>query len=383
VSADEPTPRERFARHQRRWRARWAINEADSGGRLHAEAEDPYRTCFQRDRDRILHCSAFRRLDYKTQVFIPHVQDHLRTRLTHTLEVAQIGRDLARTLRVNEDLVEAVALAHDLGHPPFGHTGEAALDELMAENGHFEHNRQSLRVVSYLEHPYPGFRGLNLTRTVCECLAKHTTRYDTPDIAGVDTAGEAPIEGQLVDACDEIAYTSADVEDALQAGWITAAKLAELDLWRAAWRRAERLAPGAREIHKQIRATKALLAILAEDVVTATLATLERLKIDNVAAVRAAAEKCVTFSDAVAGPLRQVQDFLYREVYTNDAARPEASDARRRLAELFGHFIAHPDALPARYESRIGDDGLHRTVCDYIAGMTDRFCTTEHTRLCP
>ncbi len=383
MSDAEPAPRERFARHHRRWLAEWAIAEADSGGRVHAEAEDPYRTCFQRDRDRVVHCSAFRRLDYKTQVFIPHEQDHLRTRLTHTLEVAQVGRDIARVLRVNEDLVEAVALAHDLGHPPFGHTGEEVLDALMADHGHFEHNRQSLRVVSYLEHPYPGFRGLNLTRAVRECLAKHTTGYDTPGDGDIDTAGQAPVEGQLVDVADEIAYTSADLDDALQAGWIRTEQLDELELWRTAWQRAERLAPAARDIHKQIRATKTVLSILAEDIVTAALETIERLGLDSPAAVRAAGTKCVAFSEAVAGPLRQLQGFLHREVYTNDAARPKAAAGRQCIADLFGHFIDHPSSLPSRYAGRIDGDGVHRVVCDYIAGMTDRFCTREHARLCP
>jgi dGTPase len=169
-----------FLQHQRSWLCPQATGEWDSGPRPHAEQEHPYRTCFQRDRDRVIHCSAFRRLDYKTQVFVPHEQDHFRTRLTHTLEVAQVARTLARALRANEDLTEAVALAHDLGHPPFGHAGESALAEQMAEHGHFEHNRQSLRIVDYLEHPYPAFRGLNLTAAVRECLARHSTRYDTP-----------------------------------------------------------------------------------------------------------------------------------------------------------------------------------------------------------
>ncbi|MHC4983570.1 MAG: dGTP triphosphohydrolase, partial [Planctomycetota bacterium] len=205
-------PRERYEAFQAERLAGCAVKERDSGGRAVAEDQHPYRTCFQRDRDRVVHCSAFRRLDFKTQVFVPHEQDHFRTRMTHTLEAAQIGRDLARALSLNEDLIEAVSLAHDLGHPPFGHAGEEALAELMAESGGFEHNRQSLRAVDYLEHPYPQFRGLTLTRVVRECLAKHESRCDSPACEEFDDGLLAPLEGQLVDLADEIAYTAADLE---------------------------------------------------------------------------------------------------------------------------------------------------------------------------
>jgi len=374
--------RESFFDLQRQWLAPYAIGEADSGGRLYDEPAHPYRTCFQRDRDRILHCSAFRRLDYKTQVFVPHEQDHFRTRLTHTLEVAQIARNLARALRVNEDLVEAAALAHDLGHPPFGHAGEQTLDELMADHGHFEHNRQSLRVVDYLEHPYPAFRGLNLTAAVRECLAKHTTRYDAPMSDEFDLSRPAPVEGQLVDACDEIAYTSADVDDALAAEWITPRQLDELELWRMAWQRAEQAAPGARPIHMQIRAAKGILAILADDLLAATTAGLAAMNVDSPRAVRAAAGRCVTFSPNVAAALTQLQEFMYRHVYTHEFNRAATDEGRRCIADLFALFTTGPEALPPRYLARVDTDGLHRVACDYIAGMTDRFCRQEHGRLC-
>jgi len=230
----ELTPREAYEARQQDYLSGCAVGEHQSGGRRHGEAPHPYRTCFQRDRDRIMHCSAFRRLDFKTQVFVPHECDHFRTRLTHTLEVAQIGRAIGRALRLNEDLIEATALAHDLGHPPFGHCGEGVLDELMADEGGFEHNRQSLRVVDYLEHPYPAFRGLNLTAAVRECLARHQTRYDTPACGDFDASLQAPLEGQVVDLADEIAYTAADLEDALAAEWIITDDLASLALWRRA-----------------------------------------------------------------------------------------------------------------------------------------------------
>lgn len=376
------SPRETFAANQRQWLAPCAVGESDSGGRTCPEPEHDYRTCFQRDRDRILHCSAFRRLDYKTQVFVPHVQDHFRTRMTHTLEVAQIARCLARALRLNEDLTEAAALAHDLGHPPFGHAGEAALDELMADHGHFEHNRQSLRVVDYLEHPYPAYRGLNLTGVVRECLAKHTTRYDSPICDDFDLSLHAPAEGQLVDACDEIAFTSSDVDDALGAGWITVEQLTELQLWRLAWDRAEAAAPDARFIHKQIRATKAVVAVLADDLLATTEANLAATAPDSPAAVRHAAAKCVAFTPATAAALGELQDFLYANVYTHQASVIKSRESRRRIVDLFTLFTGRPESLPARYAGRVDTDGLHRVACDYIAGMTDKYCIQAHAKLC-
>jgi len=297
------------------------------------------------------------------------------------LEVAQVGRDLARALRANEDLTEAVALAHDLGHPPFGHAGESALADLMVDHGHFEHNRQSLRVVDYLEHPYPAFRGLNLTSVVRECLAKHATRYDAPVCTEFDPRLQAPIEGQLVDACDEIAYTCADVEDALQAEWITREQLDGLELWRTAWRQTQRDAPHARDIHKQIRATKALLAILADDLLATTLANVSAMGLDSPQAVRKAPSKCVAFSEAAAPALRLMQDFMLNQVYTNDICLQKDAEARRGITDLFELFVERPETLPPRYQARADADGLHRVACDYIAGMTDRFCIQEHQRL--
>lgn len=374
--------RQAFEVSHRNWLGPWAIAEADNGGRQHHEPEHAYRTCFQRDRDRIIHCSAFRRLDYKTQVFVPHERDHYRTRLTHTIEVAQAGRDLARALRLNEDLVEAVALAHDLGHPPFGHAGEAALAELMADHGYFEHNRQSLRVVEYLEHPYPDFRGLNLCRVVRECLAKHTTRYDTPASGDFDPNTSAPMEGQLVDLCDEIAYTSADVEDALQIGWITREGLGEQPLWQRAWHRAEDAAPHARAIHKEIRAAKNLIAVLADDLVAASSARLASLSPRSPQDIRQASKQSVCFSESIRRQLDALQDFLFQHVYSHERTRASDEEGRRCITGLFEHLVRQPTDLPSRYARRVEHDGLQRVVCDYLAGMTDRYCRSEHDRLC-
>ncbi len=373
--------REQFEQAHRALLAPHAIAEADCGGRAHAEREHAYRTCFQRDRDRVVHCSAFRRLDFKTQVFVPHEHDHFRTRMTHTLEVAQIGRTIGRALRLNEDLIETVALAHDLGHPPFGHGGEAVLDELMRGDGGFEHNRQSLRVVDYLEHPYPQFRGLNLCRVIRECLAKHQTRYDRPVCPEFDLSLQAPLEGQLVDLADEIAYTSADLEDALAAGWLDMEKIAHLELWRQAWATAEADAPDARAIHKRIRACKAVLAMMADDVIATTAGNISATGVASPDDVRRANGRLVAFSPAVATAVRQMQDFLLREVYIHPRADEKDRATREMIGFLFGAFVADAGLLPERYRGRIDAEGLHRVVCDYIAGMTDRYCREEYAKL--
>ena len=361
--------------------APWAVGEADSGGRAVSEPPHSYRSCFQRDRDRIVHCSAFRRLDFKTQVFVPHEHDHYRTRLTHTLEVAQIGRTLGRALGLGEDLIEAVALAHDLGHPPFGHGGETVLDELMADHGRFEHNRQSLRIVDYLEHPYPQFRGLNLTRVVRECLAKHETRYDTPICEEFDTSLLPPLAGQLVDRADEIAYTSADLEDALAAGGLAVEQLGDLELWRRAWRAAEADAPNARPIHKRIRACKAVLAAMADDLLETTARNIDEMSIRSPDDVRRAVRRCVSFSMETAAAVEQMQDFLLHNVYLCGENIAHDCEGRAMIRGLFEAFAADASLLPPRYAKRIEADGLYRVVCDYIAGMTDRYCKQQHERL--
>ena len=381
MAGDDPTLRGRFEQWHGRYLAPQAVHDAESERRAFPETPHRYRTGFQRDRDRIVHCSAFRRLDFKTQVFVPHEHDHFRTRMTHTLEVAQIARTLARALRLTEDLAEAVALAHDLGHPPFGHAGEAALDELMAEDGRFEHNRQSLRIVDYLEHPYPDFRGLNLSRVVRECLARHETQYDTPICEDFDPSLRAPLEGQVVDLADEIAYTAADLDEALAAGWIRVEELAELSLWRRAWARAQAAAPHARAIHKRIRACKALVAAMADDLLDDTARRIDGLAVDSPEAARHAPQRCVGFSPAMARDVSAARAFLLERVYRH----PRSAEADRRAADvirrLFTAYVNNEALLSERYRRRIATDGLARVVCDYIAGMTDRFCRQEHGRV--
>jgi dGTPase len=379
---DSPgTIRGSYQRHQDGWLSPAAVRERQSGGRAFNEPEHPYRTCFQRDRDRIVHTSAFRRLDYKTQVFVPHEHDMFRTRLTHTVEVAQVARSLARAMRLNEDLAEAVALAHDLGHPPFGHGGESELDALMADHGGFEHNRQSLRVVDYLEHPYPDFRGLNLTRAVRECLAKHETRYDTPSSDEFDPSQRAPLEGQLVDQADTIAYTAADLEDALMARWIQPADLETLQLWQRAMSLARASWPDARPIPLQNRAVKTVLALLADDLVTNSLAAIEAAAIGDPDAVRRHPTRLVGLSEPMAAALDETSAFLMSNVYLHRDNTAKDRESRRVLRELFEALVARPAMLPDRYARRIDRDGLQRTVCDYVAGMTDRYCHREYARV--
>jgi dGTPase len=362
---------------------------ADSARRLHDEPLQPDGHPFRIDRDRILRCTAFRRLDFKTQVFVPHEHDHVRTRLTHTLEVAQVARNLARDLDLNEDLAEAVALAHDLGHPPFGHVGEAVLDDLMRNAGQegFEHNRQSLRIVDYLEHPFPTFRGLNLAQPTRCCLAKHETRYDAPTDAEFAHLALAPLEGQVVDLADEIAYTTADLEDALVAGWLIESDLRDQPLWQRAWAFAEQHWPGARPIHKRIRANAAVLELLCSDALDQTRENLQTVHIDNPES--APSNRTVALPEESAEQLDALQQLLLQRVYKHPVLVSQETLAEGILRDLFAHYAGKPAELPARYARRIDppppDDptggGLYRVLCDYIAGMTDRFCRAEHARL--
>jgi len=383
TSPEIPSTASQFEAGHADWLASYAVTEDRCGGRKHPEQTHDYRTCFQRDRDRIVHCSAFRRLDFKTQVFVPHQHDHFRTRMTHTLEVALIARTLGRALRLNEDLIEAAALAHDLGHSPFGHGGEAVLDELMSGHGGFEHNRQSLRVVDYLEHPYPGFRGLNLTRVVRECIARHETAYDTPACPEFADDLQAPLEGQIVDAADEIAYTSADLEDALASECIEAAQLEALSLWRRAWAAAKQQAPDAREIHLRIRACKNVLEIMASGLLDATVRRIEALgRAPSPDAVRHAAGKCAGFGDELVGEVRALQQFLMDNVYLAGENANRDTESRRVIGGLFARYVTDESLLPERYRGRVDTDGLHRVICDYIAGMTDRYCKARYDEIC-
>lgn len=365
--------------------ASFAVRAAETLGRVHADPADADRDPFELDRDRIVASTAFRRLQGKTQVFVYDEHDHFRTRLTHTLEVAQIARRLAVMLGVNESLAEVIALAHDLGHPPFGHAGEAALAECMADHGGFEHNAQSLRVVDYLEHPHPAFRGLNLTFECREGLIKHVSRYDRPD-ASTDDAGVGALfavgpcptlEAQLVSVADRIAYDCHDLEDALGAGLIGEADLAGVTLWRDACDAVRRRHPGA-NIHAVRRPVlDRIVSRLVTDCADATRSRLARCTtVDDVRRSSAAAD----FSVDLAPGVREIEEFLARRVYHHDRLVPMDARGRERIDALFDAYVRNPARLPPRFAARLDAQGVHRVVCDYIAGMTDRFCRDEARR---
>lgn len=356
----------------------YAQAAGDSRGRRHEETEHPLRTCFQRDRDRVVHSAAFRRLEGKTQVFLAPESDYYRTRLTHTMEVAQITRTLARILGLNEDLAETVALAHDLGHPPHGHAGEVVLNELMADHGGFEHNRHGLRVIEYLEHPYPAFRGLNLTFETRQCLAKHHTAYDVPEPVDEYGSGQAPLEGQIAAVADAIAYDSHDLDDALAAGLISEEDLADVLIYQQLKEHFAREYPEAKRLARQLRCAKGLIDMLATDAIEETVRRLERHQPRCVDDVRTGAEPLGGLSEERRECVRELERFLFERVYKHRRVVEAQQRARDQLEYLFTIYLKKPDLLPGRYCQRLDHASAHRVVCDYLAGMTDRFCHHLH-----
>jgi len=381
--------------------AGYAVTDDRTRGRVHPEPAAARTGPFELDRHRIVHCSAFRRLEYKTQVFVTHEADHYRTRLTHTLETAHIARRLARGLRLNATLAEVIALAHDLGHPPFGHAGERALVERMAGHGGFEHNAQALRVVDYLEHPYPAFRGLNLSYEVRESLIKHRTVYDAPG-AGMEpgsacggwpglsdeqaaellaTGPQPTLEAQVASVADRLAYDCHDLEDALAAGLVDGAMLEQVSLWADAagpirTRFADRPTAAIRR-----PVLDALLERLLADVVEASAQRIYEAGISRLEDVRACDRPVVGPSEAMARQLEQLEGFLRHRVYRHHRLVRMDHKARLLIERLFEAYLAEPALLPDRFSRRIPEQGAHRVICDYIAGMTDRFCQDEYKRL--
>jgi dGTPase len=384
-------------------RARFASDPAGSRGRLRPEAPSPTRTDFRRDCDRIIHSTAFRRLAHKTQVFVYHEGDHYRTRLTHTLEVAQIARSNARALGLDEDLSEALALAHDLGHPPFGHAGERALDRCLAEAGGFDHNAQTLRVVTALERRYAAFDGLNLTWETLEGLVKHngplTDRAGRPlgryRVRGVPQAvldynteqdlelwTFASAEAQLAAISDDIAYDAHDIDDGLRAELFTLADLAEVALLRdllAAIREQHPVSDDARAGHELVRH---VITRMIEDVIAETAARLQGLQPASADDVRHAATPVVAFSAAMAEADRAIKGFLYPRMYRHARVMRIMADAEGVIADLFSHYVRNPADLPLEWrgDSSEGPARLRR-IADFIAGMTDRYALVEHGRL--
>jgi dGTPase len=368
--------REDLERREEESLAPFAAKSGRSEGRKHPEPEHAARTAFQRDRDRVIHCAAFRRLQYKTQVFVNHEGDYYRTRLTHSTEAAQVSRSIARSIGLNEDLCEVVALGHDLGHTPFGHSGQDALDECMREHGGFEHNRQSLRVVELLERRYPGFPGLNLSFETRESIRKHG--WSPGRAAEPEYRPEwAPLlEAQVVDVADSIAYDAHDIDDSVKAGLIREEQLAEVEIWR------ELTGGSALQGEMRVRAAvRELINREVTDLVTTTLANVKRLGLDSREAVRAAREPAVRFSPGMDRRKQELQRFLHENVYRHHRVLIMAGKAQRFIAGLFRAYTSAPAQLPPRFQEWAGQVGTPRAVADYIAGMTDRYCQDEYRKL--
>jgi dGTPase len=380
-------------------RAAFAADPAQSRGRRHGEAESQTRSSFERDRDRIIHSSGFRRLKGKTQVFVAHEGDHFRTRLTHSLEVAQIARSVARRLRLDEDLAEACALCHDMGHPPFGHTGEHALDDCMKPWGGFDHNAQTLRVVTRLERRYPTFDGLNLTWETLEGTVKH----NGPMLrAGELVTSLAPVwqdlnadfdmglktfasaEAQVAAVADDIAYNNHDIDDALTAGIFTEEELcAEVPMAASVFESVARDYPGLERDRARGEAVRRLIGIWVGDLVRESQRRIDLYKPQSADDVRNLPQSLVGFSDDMLTKAAQLRTFLYAKMYRHWKVNRARSQARRIVHELFDVFLAEPDTLPPVWHARNSDDPAKaaRLVCDYIAGMTDDFAIDEHRRL--
>jgi len=352
--------------------AQYAVTEQTSRGRQHTEPPHPYRTAFERDRDRVIHCAAFRRLEGKTQVFTTGLNDQYRTRLTHTIEVAQIGRTLARCLNLNEALTEAICLAHDLGHAPFGHNGEHILNGLMKEHGGFEHNRQSLRIVDFIERPYPDFIGLNLSFEMRLGLMKHSSPYDKPE-ADSNWPKHPSLEGQIADIADRIAYNCHDLEDGLRSRLLDESQLEGLSLYQQACEKA-RMDTITDNVIRRTRLAKTMLDILASDAIETSGANLTAANIQTLEEVLSHPTMLIGISKNADTALQQLEAFLMQNMYLNPALTETTEKAKTWLSELFAHLIAHPDQMPRYYQQMIATEGLHRTTCDYIAGMTDRYC---------
>ena len=361
--------------------APYAMRTRQSKGRRHPEDPHPYRTLYQRDRDRIVHSTAFRRLMYKTQVLVNQVSDYHRTRLTHTLEVAQISRTIARQLGLNEDLTEAIALAHDLGHPPFGHAGETALDECMKEHGGFEHNRHGLRIISELEYRYADFPGLNLSWEVLEAQAMHSKSPQAPEIKPFVGIGQPLLEAQLVDAADSLAYDSHDVDDALSLGLIETKDLDEVPFWKQTVERVRARHKNLGPLQFQPTVVRALIDWQVSDLLEQTRKQLRQERIGSVADVRAAGKVLVAPGPEMRALKAGLEAFLHQRVYQHHRVMRMAVKGSRFLRQLFEEYCRHPAQLPGRYARRIGEAPPQRVVCDYLAGMTDRYAQDEYLRL--
>jgi dGTPase len=367
--------------------AEYAVRVEDSRGRRFPEPPHPYRNAFQRDRDRVIHARAFRRLEAKTQVFTRRYSDHFRNRLTHTLEVTQISRTLAAQLGLNVDLVEALALTHDLGHPPFGHAGEKALDEAMRRHGlSFDHNLHALRIVEDFELRYAAFPGLNLSFEVREGIIKHSRDYreaQYPELAEYLLDQRPPLEAQLIDLTDEIAYNTADLDDGFEAHLLPLDDILHgVPVFAEFYAEAERLYPDAMEKLKFNEALKRMMDLLVSDLIEHTRKQVEKSGVRTLEEVRRHRSRLAAFSPGVEEARRQTKDFLYEKLYYSAGLAGEKADAERVIGELFGFFMNDAAALPRNYQEKAAQEPLARVVCDYMAGMTDHFILEQYEKHC-
>jgi len=361
--------------------ATYAAKAANSRGRVHPEAEHPFRTAYQRDRDRIVHTRAFRRLEYKTQVFVTHEGDYYRTRLTHTMEVSQIARTIARNLSLNEDMAEAIALAHDLGHTPFGHSGEEALRELMRDHGGFEHNLHSLRILDILEERYPDFPGLNLTYEVREGIALHSNRPRPAEVQKNFSHPQPLLEAQLVDEADSLCYSSHDVDDSIEEGLLRAEDFDSVALWRLANKKARETYAQLSPRQATIQSVRFLIDFMSRDLIEHSTQRLKESGVVTPADVNAFPDRLICSSPELQGMKQELISFLYKRVYSHHRILRVTRKAQRFLRELFIAFMADPDLLPTEAQERLPQDGRPRAVCDYVAGLTDRGAQDEYWRL--
>jgi dGTPase len=360
--------------------AAYAIHSKDSKGRQHEEDEHDYRTCFQRDRDRILHTTAFRRLEYKTQVFINHEGDYYRTRLTHSLEVAQIGRTIARALGANEDLTEAICLAHDLGHPPFGHSGEVKLSELMRDYGGFDHNKHTFRIVTKLESRFPDFIGLNLSWEVLEGIVKHETEYDLADADQFFPQLRGHLEAQITNAADELAYTAHDLDDGLRSGLINSEMLTGTELWEIVLDDLNLRNKPLDDLNRHQIICR-LTGLLVSDEISATDQKIKENNIKSVDDLQRLTFNVSGLSEEMQRRSRQLKDFLFQNLYRHYRVIRMQMKSEHIITQLFNAYRSEPRMLPTHVQTGIAAEGLERTICDYIAGMTNRFAIEEYNKL--
>ncbi|HLW85068.1 MAG TPA: deoxyguanosinetriphosphate triphosphohydrolase [Candidatus Sulfotelmatobacter sp.] len=367
--------------------AGYAVHVEDTRGRRFPEPPHAYRNDYQRDRDRVIHARAFRRLEAKTQVFTRRYSDHFRNRLTHTLEVSQISRTIAGALSLNVDLAEALALVHDIGHPPFGHAGEKALDAAMRAHGlFFDHNLHALRIVEDFEQRYAAFRGLNLTFEVREGIIKHSHDYnpnDHPELAEYLLDKRPPLEAQLIDLTDEIAYNTADLDDGYEAHLLTLPSIRKgVPPFDRFYREVEQIHPDVPEKLKFNETLKRMLNRFVGNLISNTQTRIEQAGVQTLEDVRNHSQRLAAFGPEVEAERKQAKDFLYENLYFSSTLEPEKDDAERVVSELFAFWMKNPTSLPHNYQEQAGREPLPRVICDYIAGMTDHFIFEQHEKHC-